>query len=130
MPAEPSYSCVATDKTPSIRLWPSEGLLEIFGCSIPENADRVYGPLLDALETYSSSPASQTTVRIGLKYFNSSSAKQLLDLLKRLDDLHAEASTKVVMEWYYAPDDLDMKEAGEDYRSLLDFPVKLIDELI
>jgi hypothetical protein len=31
----------------------------------------------------------------------------------------------VVLEWWYAKGDLDMKEAGEDYRSLLDMPVKL-----
>lgn len=129
MPAQPSYTTAATDKTPAIRLVPSEGLLEIMGSSIPENADRIFGPVFDALEAYAASPASRTTVRIGLSYFNSSTAKQLLDLLKRLEDLHADGSTKVTLEWHYALDDLDMKEAGEDYRSLLEFPVKLIEDL-
>lgn len=114
-----------TDKTPAVRLKQSEGVLEIIGCSIPENADRFFSPIQDRVERYSSAPHSRTTITIQLSYFNSSSSKYLLDLLKRLDDLHASGRSQVVLNWQFAPGDLDMKEAGEDYRSLVEFPVKL-----
>ncbi|MBK7946995.1 MAG: DUF1987 domain-containing protein [Flavobacteriales bacterium] len=106
------------------------GTLTIAGCSIPENADRVFQPLHEAIERYAAAPAAKTVVRIALTYFNSSSAKCLLDVLKRFEDLHAAGATKVTLEWVHGPDDLDMKEAGVDYRSLLEFPVKLVEDIL
>jgi hypothetical protein len=116
---------VATDKTPAVRIVRSQGLVELTGCSIPENADRFYSPIQDRVEQYALAPQPRTIIRINLSYFNSSTSKYLLDLLKRLEDLHATNRSQVVMEWYYQTGDLDMKEAGEDYRSLVEFPVKL-----
>lgn len=127
MPLPPApYRAEATPKTPSILLDPG-GTLSISGCSIPEDADWVFAPVFDAVEAYSAQPADRTTVRIALSYFNSSSAKQLLDLLKALEDLHASGRSKVELEWCHGPGDLDMKEAGRDYRSLLEFPVRLVE---
>ena len=114
-----------TDKTPAVTIDGARGYFGITGCSIPENADRFYSPLQDLAERYVLSPAPHTTLRIELIYFNSSTSKYLLDLMKVLADLHASGRSSVVLEWCYAKDDLDMKEAGEDYRSLLDLPVKL-----
>ena len=120
------YEQAATEKTPAVRLDPVAGTLHIQGCSIPENADRFYGPLYDAVDRYALHPAIRTVVEVDLKYFNSSTSKYLLDVFKRLEDLHAASASSVVLEWRHAADDLDMKEAGEDYRALLEFPVKLM----
>lgn len=117
----------ATDKTPAVRFIPDEGLLEISGCSIHENADRFYRPLLDRVELYAKEPARSTLVRLALTYFNSSSAKYVLDLLKLLDEAHASGVSKVALEWCYDEGDLDMLEAGQDYKGLLDMPVKLVE---
>ncbi|MBL7945064.1 MAG: DUF1987 domain-containing protein [Flavobacteriales bacterium] len=114
-----------TEKTPAVTVDGGRGLIAISGCSIPENADRFYGPIQDLAERYAQQPAPRTTLRVELSYFNSSSSKYLLDLMKHLSDLHASGRSSVTLEWWYAKDDLDMKEAGEDYRSLLDIPVKL-----
>ena len=116
----------STDKTPSVLFDPVRGVLEIRGCSIHENSDRFYRPLLDQVEQYALTPAQQTTVRIALTYFNSSSAKYVLDMLKLLDEAHASGLGKVVLEWYYDEDDLDMQEAGHDYQMLLEMPVKMV----
>lgn len=121
------YRVEASSKSPLIDLDPSKGELRIAGCSIPENAERTYGPLMDALEAYVLSPASRTTVVVELDYFNSSTAKYLLDLLKLLEDAHELGRTKVQLEWRHAASDLDMIEAGKDYRDLLEFPVKLVE---
>lgn len=128
MPQESApFEQAATDKTPAIRFDTGQGLLVIRGCSIPENADRFYSPLYDMIERYITAPAARTTVRIELNYFNSSSAKYLLDMLKRLEDLHASSRSQVTLEWHHSRDDQDMVEAGQDYRSLLEFPVKLVE---
>ena len=122
-----TYILTATDKTPSVRFLPSEGLLEISGCSIHENADKFYRPLLEKVEAYARQPARHTLVRLTLTYFNSSSAKYVLDLLKVLDETHASGAGKVSMDWCYDEGDLDMQEAGQDYKGLLDMPVKLVE---
>lgn len=118
----------ATGKTPSVRLDPDSGSLTITGTSIPENADRFYTPVFDAVDRYCQRPSARTTVRVSLRYFNTSTAKYLLDLLKRLEDIHASGASKVHLEWCHAPGDLDMAETGRDYKALLDFPVKLVEE--
>ncbi|MFT3885218.1 MAG: DUF1987 domain-containing protein [Flavobacteriales bacterium] len=118
----------ATDKTPSVLFDPREGLIELHGCSIHENADRFFRPLLEQVERYTQQPAPHTRVRLFLTYFNSSSAKYVLDLLKLLDDMHGAGTGKAQLEWHYDEDDLDMLEAGEDYKGLLEMPVKLIRE--
>lgn len=122
---ESSLRLSPTDKTPAVTIDLAAGRFEITGCSIPENADRFFSPIQDLAERYAQQPAARTTVRIELTYFNSSTSKYLLDLFKCMADLHASGRSNVQLEWWYAPDDLDMKEAGEDYRSLLDLPVKL-----
>jgi hypothetical protein len=128
--ASPLFQLDGTPKTPRMELHAEQGLLTISGCSIPENADKVFQPLHEAIDRYAVAPAAKTVVRIALTYFNSSSAKCLLDLLKRAEDLHASGASKVSLEWIHSPDDLDMKEAGIDYRSLLEFPVKLIEDIL
>lgn len=117
----------ATDKTPSVRFIPAEGLLELAGCSIHENADKFFRPLLEHVENYCLRPAKGTIVRLSLTYFNSSSAKYVLDLLKLLDEVHGSGAGKVLLEWQYEEGDLDMMEAGQDYKGLLEMPVKLIE---
>jgi SiaC family regulatory phosphoprotein len=116
----------ATDKTPAVRFEPATGTLEMSGCSIHENADRFFRPLLDHVAAYCQHPARSTVVKLSLTYFNSSSAKYVLDLLKLLDEVHASGAGAVLLEWTYEEGDLDMMEAGQDYKGLLDMPVKLI----
>jgi len=100
-------------------------MIAISGCSIPENADRFFSPLYDLVDAYAGHANSNTTVHISLTYFNSSTSKYLLDILKRLEDLHASGGSEVRMIWHCGAGDLDMQEAGEDYRSLVRFPVEI-----
>ncbi len=119
------FELTASDKTPYVLIDGIKGLIEVRGCSIHENADRFFLPLLDQVEAYCKAPVDRTTVIFALTYFNSSSAKYLLDLLKVLEELHATGQSRVELEWRYDEGDLDMQEAGEDFKGLLEFPVKL-----
>lgn len=115
-----------TDKTPLVRLDPRAGSIELRGISVPENADRFFAGLFEAVDAYALAPAPRTRAVVELTCFNSSSAKCLLDLFRRLEDLHASGGSSAMVEWHHARDDLDMREAGEDYRELLEIPVKLV----
>lgn len=120
------FEIAATERTPRIVFQSKQGLLTIQGCSIPENADRFFGPVLDQLELYMQRPAPITVVRIELSYFNTSTSKYLLDGFKLLEDLHASGRSQVSMEWRHASNDLDMQEVGEDFKALLEYPVRLV----
>lgn len=117
----------ATTKTPRVVLDPGTGRIELSGSCIHENADRFFRPLFERVQAYLEMPQPRTMVRIDLEYFNSSSAKYLLDLLRIVDDGHAAGRTTARVEWGHRTDDLDMREVGEDFQGLLDMPVQLIE---
>ncbi len=111
-------------KSPTVNLNPDTGNLEIRGRSIPENTIEFYKPVFAWLEEYSAKPKSATSVTIQLDYFNTSSAKILADLFKRLQALHVSRLSAVDVIWEYQAEDDDMQEAGEDYKSILKMPFK------
>jgi hypothetical protein len=113
-------------KTPSIKFDPNTGVIEIKGRSIPENSIEFYKPMVEWLERYAKSPKSQTKVNIQLEYFNTSSSKCILDVFKKLEEIH-KSNNQVVINWYYEEDDEDMLEAGEDYESIIRVPFKMIE---
>ncbi|HQV37390.1 MAG: DUF1987 domain-containing protein [Flavobacteriales bacterium] len=122
----PRLHLPASEKTPEILFDRATGMLEMRGCSIHENAEGFFRPLLEMVEDYAQRPAPETTVKLTMTYFNSSSSKYILDLLKVLDEVHITGAGKVAMEWHYDQGDLDMEEAGGDYKALLEMPVTLV----
>ena len=78
------------------------------------------------MERYAARPAARTVVRVQLAYFNSSTSKYLLDMFKCLEDVHVAGTSRVQVQWVHQAGDLDMEEAGRDYRDLLDLPVELV----
>lgn len=115
-----------TQKTPLINFDYDKGVLEIKGRSIPENSIEFYKPLVDWLEEYSNEPKDMTTVNVHLEYFNTSSSKCILDVFKKLENIHKN-NKAVAINWYYEEDDEDMLEAGEDYESIIRVPFKMIE---
>jgi hypothetical protein len=115
-----------TPKTPTIEFSLEEGSLLIKGRSIPENSIEFYKPLIDKLEEYSNTPKQNTTVRIQLEYFNTSSSKCILDVFKKLEKINTGGS-ETVINWYYEEDDEDMLEAGEDYQAIINIPFKMVE---
>jgi hypothetical protein len=115
-----------TNKTPTVKLNAETGVLELSGKSIPENSFGFYQPLLLWIDSYTAHPASKTDVKIQLEYFNTSSSKCLLDILRKLDTLKKSGKSAVQVLWYYEAEDEDMMEAGQDYNSLVDLPFQLI----
>ncbi len=111
-------------KTPTI-IFDITGILEIKGKSIPENSLEFYRPVFEWLDIYSQSPAQKTELKISLEYFNTSSSKCLLDILRRLETINLSGKSEVKVFWFYDADDEDMMEAGEDYQALVKVPFEL-----
>ena len=114
----------STHKTPRVILDPENGIFEFSGRSIPEDALGFYKPIFEWLDEYAKSPLPTTHVRFDLEYFNTSSSKNILEILKRLEAIHANGH-EVRVTWYYDEDDEDMEETGQDYQALLNLPIEL-----
>lgn len=115
-----------TSITPSVDFNNQTGVLNLKGRSIPENSLDFYLPIYQWLDEYTKSPSSKTIMNVQLDYFNTSSSKCILDILKRIDKID-ELGNDVIIKWYYNESDEDMMESGEDYMDLLDAPFELIE---
>ncbi len=114
-----------TNLTPAIKFDGENGQLALKGRSIPENSLEFYQPVYEWLDAYVADPADKTVVNIQFDYFNTSSSKCILDILKRIDKLEHNGKD-VLIKWFYDENDEDMMEAGEDYSDLLDAPFELL----
>jgi hypothetical protein len=106
-----------TEDTPKVLLDKGNGIFEISGRSLPEDAAEFYQPILNWLSEYGPQANASTDFVIKLEYFNTASSKLILDVLSKLEEV---ASAKVI--WYYYEDDEDMQEAGEEFSELVDVP--------
>lgn len=121
-----TYFSEQSAKTPFIELNPASGIFEMKGKSIPENTKGFYTPLFLWMEEYSQKPAPLTTFNIQLDYFNTSSAKVIVDFFKKLESIEKNGLGKVIINWQYDEDDGDMMEAGQDYQSIIKVTFNLI----
>ena len=109
-----------TEDTPKIILDKNEGLFEISGRSLPEDAAEFYHPIISWLEEYSKAANATTAIHIKLEYFNTASSKLILDVLTKCEKI---AGSKVI--WFFAEDDEDMQEAGEEFSELIEVPFEV-----
>ena len=103
----------ATDRSPFVLFDPSAGRLEMRGESYPEDAAGFFGPLLGQLEAFLGA-GGRLTAELWMDYFNSSSAKALMNMFQLFEDRSAD-SAAVTVNWYFHEDDDTMREFGEDF---------------
>jgi len=115
-----------THKTPSINFDAKKGLIEIKGVSTPENCIDFYQPLVDWLKNYLANPIKPTIINIHLTYLNTNSSKWILHILKKFENIYTK-NNSVTINWYCDEDDEIMMESGEDYQSILNVPVNIIE---
>lgn len=122
-----SISISSTKITPEVNFNAESGELLIKGRSLPEQAYGLYKPIIEWLDEYVDNPRPKTTFNIHLEYFNSSSNKYVLLMLKKLDNLHQEGH-KVQVKWFYDEDDEDSYDTVCEYKEVLDLPIEIIKE--
>ena len=105
----------ATERSPEVDFDFKHGILSLRGESYPEDASTVFGPIFSALEQFLATVGNrEVRIDFDLTYFNSSSAKALMNMFQLLDHA-AAAGANVRVTWFFAPDDDTMKEFGEDF---------------
>ena len=115
----------STPDTPFIDFDAEKGRMLIQGRAIPQDADKFWAPVLKWFYAYSATPNKKTKVVFNMEYYNISTSKQLLFILHQLNEIQ-EAGNDVEVEWKYAKEDLEMKEAGVDFSCIVDIPFSFI----
>jgi len=112
-------------ETPEIVLDKKNNTFFFKGKSLPENPIIFYKPVLTWLDEYLIDPNPETKVNFMMVYFNTSSSKIILDIMKKLE-LIKKSGHKVIVNWRFREDDEDMLEAGEIYAERVGIPFNLI----
>lgn len=114
-----------TKYTMDVNFNKESGILEMAGSSYPENALDFFGPIIDWIKEYIASVKKEMSLNIRLNYLNTSSTKCILDIFEILDQYH-QSGGKVKINWFYAEDDEDIMETGEELAEDFDFPIQFI----
>lgn len=122
-----------TLNTPSVSLDPEKNLFQFSGESRPENVRNFYMPVLEWLEKYTkevtsggaTDKSSTREFHFSFEYFNSTSAKYILDLFKTLSNLDSKG-VKIGIYWHYEEDDEDMLEVGMEMSRMCRLPFEYV----
>ncbi len=106
-----------TSRTPEIDFNQLTGELVLNGRSIPENAVKLYEPLLEWTSEYIKEPYKNTNFHLKLEYFNSSSLIWIITLIKLLSKINKKGST-LLINLYFENDDFDF-ENKEVFKDLI-----------
>lgn len=112
----------ASDRTPGVVFDFKNGTFSFKGESYPEDASAFFGPLHQALKEFLEGPFEGPIVfDVKLDYFNSSSAKVLMNLFQLLEDAAENGGKSTVVNWHYHEDDDTLQEFGEDFASDMEY---------
>lgn len=118
----------ATGDSPSVLLDVSSNSFIISGESRPENAGKFYAPVIDWISKleglaywrkHEIKADSSLIFVFKLDYFNSTSAKYIMDMLLILKKLAAQGN-KIIIEWHYDKRGDDILDAGKEFSKMID----------
>jgi len=115
----------STEDCPDILFNPNTGVFSISGRSLPEDPPSFFKPVFQWLSEYALAPHAATLLNIKLDYFNTSSARQVMELLIALEKIESTDRT-VTVNWYYVEGDDLMHDRGDEIASLVNVSVNVL----
>lgn len=113
-----------TEDSPCIIIDKEKGVFEITGKSLPENANKVYNPVIEWFEEYAKNPNPATELKLQLEYFNSSSARKLFEIFMVFEQMYSQKH-KVKIIWLYHKDDEVMGNRGKELKEAVIAPFEI-----
>jgi len=104
-----------TPKTPQIELKYASGELSITGRSLPENASRLYEPVLEWVNKYIIQPQPVTNLRLNVEYFNTSSSLWISKIIKTLTRIY-NPDYRLIVHIYIPLEEYDDMKLSADVR--------------
>src|ERR1700730_15660487 len=118
-----------TARTPRIDFDFASGRLVIAGESYPEDVSAFYGPLLQRMGDFLDGLSNtEVSFRFELIYFNSSTAKIVMELFEALEEA-AVGGNQVIITWVYEAGDDNIKELGEEFAEELSDANFILEEI-
>jgi hypothetical protein len=102
-----------TDCLPEVEFSP-EGKLKLEGKSIPEDATKLYNPLIEFIDQLA---VEEVIFDINLIYFNTASSKKIMEMLRHLDANNKVG--RIQVNWHFEEGDEDSVETAEIYEESL-----------
>ena len=118
--------------TPRVILDHEEHFIELEGESRPQDVREFYYPILEWMDDFSeallrSDGSSKPVIAsFNFNYFNSASAKCILDICKILAKLRSD-NIDASARWHYVKGDDDMLEAGMEMALIVKMPFEFIE---
>jgi len=117
-----------TDNSPAVELDLEKEIYFFKGESRPEDVSKFYGPVMQWFEDWGGQlyyraqqfgKAQQHTVQFRFEYFNSSSAKYIMDLILKINEINSSSEhINIGIEWAYDEMDEDIEDAGREFEEL------------
>ncbi len=99
---------------PNVKLNAQTGVCEISGESYLEDTSEFYNSITNWLEQYINEVKNPIEFNFKLTYFNTSSSRSILDVLRVLKKFEDKGG-KLTVNWHYPEDDDSIAEEAEDY---------------
>lgn len=121
-----------TNTTPLVILDPETRIYKISGESRPSDVREFYDQVILWLDDFTMYLINSKDIEnpvifiFNLVYFNSSSAKLILDICKSLASLRLKGFN-VTVNWHYEEEDLDMLEVGKEMSRIVKCPFEYIE---
>ena len=117
----------AEQDTPGVLFDIENNKFLLTGRSFPADAEKFYQQLIKWLDDYKNAvPKEPISVEVKMEYFNTASAKFLLDLFFKFEDIK-ETGAEVSIKWYSLEEDEDMQEAGEEFDEIVELDFEFIE---
>jgi len=114
------------EERPQINFNAETGVLEISESSYPEYTKEIYMPIVSWIDEYLQTDGRKITFNFKMDYFNTSTSSRFQKIIDSLDTYHNSGRGEVSVNWYYEEDDIDMLEAGQDYKKDVTLPFNLL----
>ena len=111
-----------TNQTPEVEFDVENGKMFMKGKIVPENPFEFFDNFNQTFDDCVKTNPVGYEINVQLDYFNTVSSKLLSKFFQK-----AISNSKPVLNWYYEKDDIELKEAGEDYAQIINYPINLIE---
>ena len=120
-----------TSNSPGVHFDPAKSRFEISGESRPPNVPAFYDEIIGWVNDFSSHISGSGGIKdpiefnLDFDYFNSSSAKYILDFCKQIAALRSKGENASI-RWHYESDDTDMLEVGKEMSRMARLPFEYV----